>query len=90
MQHVCTKVVQNQAMIVTVHFITGAKTRYMCLGSEIETGRCGGSLSSQPYFCSSSDYIMYKCLHPVHVVMNVPACQFRQDQVDCFSPSEEQ
>lgn len=29
MQHMCTKVVQNQAMTVTVHFITGAKNMYV-------------------------------------------------------------
>lgn len=51
-------------MTVTVHFITGTNATYRSLGSEIETGRCGGSLSSQPDFCSSSDCIVSKCLDP--------------------------
>lgn len=74
----------------TVHFSTAAHSMYMCLGSEIETGRCGESLSSQPDFCSSSDCIMFECLDLAQVVTNIPACQFRKDQVDCFRPSEEQ
>lgn len=83
--HVCTKVVHNRATT-----RTKAQKLCICVGSEIETGRYGGSLSSQSDFCSSSDYIIYERLDPVRAVVNVPACQFRQDQVDCCSPSEEQ
>lgn len=47
--------------------------------SELNTGRCGGSLSSQPDLCSSSDRITVKCLDPAQVVLNAPVCRFRKE-----------
>lgn len=61
-------------------------TARIYFGGEIEAGS-GGSLS--PDFYSFSDCITCECLDP-QVAMNAPACRSRQDQVDCFSPSEKE